>query len=69
MSVAHNNFQNISKKLMQLKSVVCDMVKIDFVGISENWLEADAKMSFWNVAPNIQELFRGAIDSKRKGVL
>ena len=45
LRVAHINFQNVSKKRMQLKYFVADVRTNDFVGISENWLTADDKMS------------------------
>ena len=54
----HLNFQDVSKKHMQLKSFIDDMGKNAIIGISESWLTPNDKMSSWNVAPKTRKFFR-----------
>ena len=41
----HLNFQDVSKKQMQMKSYNNDMGKNVIIGISENWLTPNDKMT------------------------
>ena len=66
----HLNFQDVSKKHMQLKSFINDMGKNAIIGISESWLTPNDKMSSWNVAPKTHKLFRcdrSSANCKKKG--
>ena len=66
----HLNFQDVSKKHMQLKSFINDMGKNADIGISESWLTPNDKMSSWNVAPKTHKLFRcdrSSANCKKKG--
>ena len=70
LSFIHTNFQDVTKKRMQLKSFVSDMGKNAVIGISKTWLKPDDDSFLWNVASSTHELFRcdrSRYNEKKKG--
>ena len=66
----HLNFQDVSKKQMQLMSFINDMGKNVNTGISENSPTTNEKMFSWNLATKTHKLFRcnrSSTNCKKKG--
>ena len=66
----HLNFQDVSRKQMQLNSFIKDMSRNAIIGVSESWLTPNDKMFSWNVAPKTYKLFRcesNSTNCKKKG--